>query len=318
MLRQRYLTEISENLLSEPGVLAVVPFGLKCTSASELGSVPIGLGSLDTHTHELIEYGNYVAERGSENGCEWSAIDDVICVSTWISEQDCEDIERGAFDAYLNLFAVLKTKGYEHPFRIWNFIPNINVGEGDAEEYKKFCVGRLRAFEQLKVDDLQFPAASALGHHSSGAVIYLLASKKPGLHHENPRQERAYRYPREYGPSSPSFSRATSISFNGVKQVFVSGTASIVGHETCSVGSLGEQLAITLDNIELLLNSITAEQASSLSAVRVYLRYPEHAAEAQAYLAQRLPGVESVLLLADICRANLLVEIEAASILHDS
>jgi chorismate lyase/3-hydroxybenzoate synthase len=318
MLRQRYLTEHSENLLSAPGVLAVVSFEPSCASAGEPGLIPVGLTSLDGQNQELIEYGDGVAQRGADSGCEWSVIDDVICASTWVSNEECRDIEKAAYDAYLRLFELLADKGFEHPFRIWNFIPDINVGEGDSEEYKKFCVGRLRAFEELQVDDLQFPAASALGHHSQGAVIYLLASKQPGVHHENPRQERAYRYPRQYGPSSPSFSRATSRIVHAGKQIFVSGTASIVGHETCCPESLRDQLAITLDNIELLLESIAEQALAPLSAVRVYLRHSEHAQEARSYLAQRLPSSEVILVYADICRANLLVEIEASSCIEAS
>jgi chorismate lyase/3-hydroxybenzoate synthase len=199
-------------------------------------------------------------------------------------------------------------------------MPKINLGEGDQEEYKKFCSGRLRAFSQLDLSQQQFPAASALGiHHSDnaaqGAVIYLLATRTPGQHHENPRQQPAYQYPRQYGPSSPSFARATSLPLQSQCPIFISGTASIIGHDTKACGNLQEQLEITLDNIRFLLASIDP-QASAPSAIRVYLRHAEDLLATQTYLYQQFAPADINIVHADICRANLLVEIECVANTH--
>jgi chorismate lyase/3-hydroxybenzoate synthase len=307
-------------LLHKPGVLALIAFDEPCLVPAELGIIPIGIPSLCSKAYEVIEYGDKVAERGSSNDCQWSKIDDVFCAATWISPTDCADIETATEAAYSRLFGLINSAGFPYPFRIWNFMPKINLGEGDQEEYKKFCVGRLRAFSQLDLSQQQFPAASALGiHHSDnatqGAVIYLLATKTPGQHHENPRQQPAYQYPREYGPSSPSFARATSLPLQSHHPIFISGTASIIGHDTKACGNLQEQLEITLENIRYLLASIDP-QASTPSAIRVYLRHAEDLLPAQDYLYQQFSPADINIVHADICRANLLVEIECVANAH--
>jgi chorismate lyase / 3-hydroxybenzoate synthase len=314
IIRQHYLSADAiadvDLLLREPGVLALVAYGDDCAPNGHTGVIPIGMRSLSGKPWEVIRYGDAIAERGIDEHCHWSLIEDVLCVSTWIAPEDCTDIEAATEVAYGRLFRVIQAKGFPFPFRIWNFMPDINTGTGDLEEYKKFCVGRQRAFDDYHVAPQEYPAASALGHHSRGAVIYLLAGRNSGVHHENPRQQPAYQYPREYGPSSPSFARATSLALRSEPQVFISGTASIIGHNTHAVGDLQQQLSITLDNIQHLLAHVQ-QAGSELSAVRVYLRHPEDCAIAESFLTKHLPAEVLNFIHADICRSQLLVEIEA-------
>jgi chorismate lyase / 3-hydroxybenzoate synthase len=297
-------------LLTQPGVLAVVGFIESCAPSSFPGYLPVGMPTLSGKSLEIIRYGNVPAQRGITGDCHWSLIDDVLCASIWISPHDCQDIESATEKAYESLFRLIQSMGFPYPFRIWNFIPNINLGDGDREEYKKFCVGRQRAFHSCHVAPQEYPAASALGHHGKGAVIYLLAGRDSGMHHENPRQQPAYQYPRQYGPSSPSFARATSLSLASQLQIFISGTASIVGHDTKAVGDLQEQLNITLANIQELVTHVDQQQYA-LSAIRVYLRHPHHYEIAKSFLEQYFSLDKINFLHADICREQLLVEIEA-------
>jgi chorismate lyase/3-hydroxybenzoate synthase len=322
MLRQYYLDTNSvasssgapEILINTAGVLALIAFDGACAAPIEPGIIPIGIPSLCGKAYEVIEYSDQMAERGISDDCHWSKIDDVFCAATWIDPEECADIERATEAAYNRLFHVISAAGFPYPFRIWNFIPNINLGEADQEEYKKFCAGRLRAFNQLGPGRQQFPAASALGIRQSdnaaqSAVIYLLATRTPGQHHENPRQQPAYQYPRQYGPSSPSFARGTSLLLQSRRPIFISGTASIIGHDTKACGNVQEQLEITLENIRYLLANIDP-QASTPSAIRVYLRHAEDLLATQTYLYQRFAPADINIVHADICRANLLIEIE--------
>jgi chorismate lyase/3-hydroxybenzoate synthase len=314
MLRQEYLPASAvpdtAHLLAQPGVLALVSFGDSCAELAQPGIIPLGMPSLCDKPWEVIRYGDSIAERGTDEHCQWSLIEDVLCVATWIAPEDCSDIEAATEVAYGRLFRVIQAKGFPYPFRIWNFMPDINNGDGDREEYKKFCVGRQRAFDDYHVAPQEYPAASALGHHTKGAVIYLLAGRNSGVHHENPRQQPAYQYPREYGPTSPSFARATSLALRSREQVFISGTASIIGHNTQAVGDLEQQLTITLDNIQHLLMHV-GQGDSELTGVRVYLRHPQDLAVARAFFAARLPALVVNFIHADICRSQLLVEVEA-------
>ncbi len=313
MFQQYFSNDSSSQLLKKPGVLAVISFEQRCEAPLELGVVPVGFHSLSGLNTEVLSYGSSTVERGEYQSCQWSIADDVMFVSTWITADQCVDIEAATFDAYISLYRTLEAKGFAHVFRIWNFIPNINSGDGDCEEYKKFCVGRANAFAELDIPESDFPAASGLGHHSKGAVVYLLASRiKEGCHFENPKQQSAYHYPREYGPKSPSFARATSIGLNGSDDIFISGTASILGHQTKAPEDLEQQLSITVDNIQALLAHVD-NGAGPLNAIRVYLRHKKDYEQARDHLSKVLPLESINYLWADICRANLLVEIEAAS-----
>lgn len=312
MLRQYYANTSAKNLLSKPGVLAVISFDEPCHPSIDSGTIPIGIRSLSGLPLEVIEYSDQVAQRGVNDGCHWSSIGDVMCVATWMTPEECRDIKTATENGYNRLLQWVHRAGFPHPFRIWNFIPNINQGDGDCEEYKQFCVGRQHAFDRSALSNKRYPAASALGHHSTGGVIYMLASRVAGQHHENPKQQPAYEYPRKYGPCSPSFARATSIELQSTQQIMVSGTASILGHDTQAAGDLEQQLAITLENIRCLQRNINAN-ASDLSAVRVYLRHVHDFPAAEAFLTRILPKESMNFVHADICRKNLLVEIEAVA-----
>lgn len=311
MLRHYYSSESPETLLTKPGTLAVVGFDEHCVPTSLPGLISTGVVSLPTsNVCEVWETtGDSAIERGVTGRCNWSQADEAMCTAIWISPEQCANIEQAACSAYLELLDFLTATDYQYPCRFWNYLPNINAGEGDTEEYKKFCAGRLAAFTRMGIQSIEFPAASALGHHTEGAVIYVFSAKTPGIQHENPLQERAYRYPREYGVSSPSFSRATFLDVGGQALLFVSGTASILGHQSTSLDQLEGQLETTANNIDQLLKH--TGHSLPVQSLKVYLRSPDYYETARRCLDRRYPGIATVFTWADICRKNLLVEIEA-------
>jgi len=83
-------------------------------------------------------------------------------------------------------------------------------------------------------------------------VVYFLASPARARALENPRQISAYRYPRDYGPDSPTFSRAAIAAATVGQQLFISGTASILGHESVHIGDAGAQARESAANIAAL------------------------------------------------------------------
>ncbi len=95
------------------------------------------------------------------------------------------------------------------------------------------------------------PAASALGFESGPLTICFFAAREAmPLAIENPRQVSAYKYPEDYGPRSPTFSRASAIELHGQTVLFISGTASIVGHQTMHAGDVVAQTQETIVNIK--------------------------------------------------------------------
>lgn len=218
--------------------------------------------------------------------------------------------------AYAALVAFWRDSDYPHLLRIWNYFDAITLGEGDSERYRQFCVGRVQGLGD--VDTRALPAATAIGSRDGRRVlqVYWLAAREPGLPLENPRQVSAYRYPREYGPQSPTFARALLPPSPRVP-LLLSGTASIVGHASQHADSLRAQLDETLTNLDSLLGA-ARERAPTLSPhldgtsrLKVYVRDAADADAVAAQLEARLgTRVPWLMLHADVCRRELLVEIE--------
>jgi len=175
--------------------------------------------------------------------------------------------------------------------------------------YKRFCTGRLNAFRKFRLDDLQFPAASAVGHYVEGITVFALTAAQQPEHHANPRQVDAFKYPRQYGISSPSFARATTINIDQQRLCFISGTASILGHSTVHKDDLRLQLYTTNDNILYLLKE-TDFKRESIQTLRVYLRDPADYQQCKNIVTELYPNTHMIFTHADICREDLLVEIE--------
>lgn len=223
-----------------------------------------------------------------------------------------EHVKETAHSYYRDLLDL--TKG-SFLYRVWNYLPNLNSGEGDKELYKQFCEGRSNAFHQAfgEQNPEYMPAGSCVGIEGDALVLYFLAGSKCPHHHENPNQIPAYRYPRQYGPKSPSFARATSIHLDQSHYSFISGTAAVLGHESRGFNNLLRQLEITCDNLDQISAQIgNSDQKNRRHGGKVYLRKAEDYAAAREYLKTRFPHLENSLIYvrSDICRKELLVEIE--------
>jgi enamine deaminase RidA (YjgF/YER057c/UK114 family) len=136
---------------------------------------------------------------------------------------------------------------------------------------------------------------------------------------ENPRQTAAFDYASSYSPSSPKFSRALTVAAGADGLTFISGTASITESETQHVGDPAAQTVETLDNIEALIAEPNLARhglpglggsLADLACARVYVKHREHFAAICEVCRQRLGSTPVVYTLGDVCRPDLLVEIE--------
>src|SRR5216684_350170 len=221
--------------------------------------------------------------------------------------------------AYQEIFGVLKETEHRHLIRIWNYLPEINREAGGDERYRLFNSARQLAFRksgQATADTV--PAASALGSPAGSPIsIYFLAARQQPTMIENPRQTSAYHYPPKFGRHSPIFSRACLLNESAGTNLFVSGTASIVGHETIHQGDVAAQTRETMANINALLdeaNRVVGWARYSLDGLKfkVYVRQPSDLRAIEGALSGSLrPSTPIVYLQADVCREDLLVEIEA-------
>jgi chorismate lyase/3-hydroxybenzoate synthase len=251
--------------------------------------------------------------------------DDLLFGSLNIAERDIEAhgeaaaLQRATEIAYQEIFDVLDETEHRHLIRIWNYLPEINAQAGGDERYRHFNSARQMAFRKSGRATMgTVPAACALGSPAGSPLsIYFLAARRPAKMIENPRQTSAYHYPPKFGRHSPIFSRACVWGESGRSRLFVSGTASIVGHETIHRGDVVAQTRETMVNIGALLeeaNRIVGPSHYSLNGLKlkVYVRNPSDLPAIEATLSELLnPAASIVYLQADVCREDLLVEIEA-------
>lgn len=235
------------------------------------------------------------------------------------SDGDSAALSQATISAYREIFEVLAQTEHRHLIRIWNYLPEINRETDGDERYRHFNTARQTAFRASgRPTEAGVPAACALGSPAGSPIsIYFLAAREPPVMIENPRQTSAYHYPPKFGAHSPSFSRACVLNESAGTNLFVSGTASIVGYETIHRGDVAAQTHETIANIDALLdeaNRVVGAGRYSLDGLKfkVYVRQPRDLEAIQSALSASLrPSTSIVYLQADVCREELLVEIEA-------
>jgi chorismate lyase/3-hydroxybenzoate synthase len=279
---------------------------LKQLNPTPLAEVWIGQGAVEYHSTDNIAY--------AKNG---SALFACLYLDQLEPGQNNQSLEQAAFTSYQHILELLEKEQYLNLLRTWNYFSDINKEQNGIERYQSFCVGRLKAFTNFPlISDKNFPAATVIGTHKGRGVIYFIASKEPGLQIENPRQTSAYQYPAEYGPVSPSFSRSLLKRWDQAIQLYISGTASIVGHETQHKDQYMAQFDEIILNLQALIANVGQLQHfnaefKNITPLKVYLRDPGYLNDVKSRLQEIVGDSHPVLYLhGDICRRNLLLEAE--------
>jgi chorismate lyase/3-hydroxybenzoate synthase len=296
-------------VLAERGTLAVFGFGTGAPDSDDHRWLRIPLECFDAPVPLEVWQVDATVACGRHEAVRWSAGGGWLFASVELDEREAGGIEHAAREAYAALRGFMSTRNERYVLRMWNYIAHINEGDGDAERYKQFCDGRAAGQGDFFKDG--FPAATAIGHHYREPLlqIYLLACMDEGAAVENPRQTSAWRYPRQYGRTSPGFARGMLMPAGDA--LAISGTAAVVGHASAHEGDLEAQLDETLANLEALL--ATADMPAGFdthSPLKGYVRHATDASRVRDMLHRRLPGVPVLLMHGDVCRRELLVEID--------
>ncbi len=296
--------------LAEPGTLAALSFGAEALPPSDdPRALRIRLQPFDAPAPvEVWQVGTPV-EHGRDGALCWAAGGGWLYASIELDEREHGGPEASAAAAYAALRRFVGGRDERHVLRLWNYLGGINQGEADAERYRRFCQGRAQGMGDFFANG--FPAATAIGHRETAPwlQVYLLACDRPGTAVENPRQVSAWRYPRQYGPTPPSFTRAMVLPDRDA--LAISGTAAVVGHASVHADDLDAQLEETLANLSALLASASMPAGfGAHSPLKVYVRHRADVSRVRDFMQRRLPGVPALLLHGDICRSELLMEID--------
>ena len=319
-LRASYQEGTAEQWLdNSDDVLAVFEFGKSPLKSTDSRHVPVALAQLGEPA--LVEVWRCAGpiKTGSWDQLRFAQGEQLTMGHIALDLRKAGDMRRASKMAYDILQTYLQQSPHQWPLKIWNYVPGINQGQGDEELYRQFCLGRADAVLIDPGDSPPLPAATAIGSPAEEPAlqVYFLAAALPGLDVENPRQVSAWRYPRQYGPKSPLFSRGTILRLNGSRQFLISGTASIVGHQSHHENQVANQLSESLRNVQSLLEEgyrLTGDSHARLDSdgvLKVYIRDPSDLELIQKTLETEAPAeIPRIYLQGDICRENLLTEID--------
>ena len=307
--------ELGGALVGEPSSGAVPPWPVQRVFAPLLGATSAAI-------HETWLTDQPVTSGVSE-AIVWRRSGGLLYGVVELDEADFDAtagstlLQAASEEAYRRIFRLLDAEQVPHLWRVWNYLSAINLETNGLERYRQFNVGRQDAFlEYHRGATGNVPAACAIGLAGSPLSVAFMAGTTPAIPLENPRQISAYNYPADYGPRSPTFSRGALVYPQGQELLFISGTASIIGHETVFRGDVVGQCREAMRNIEAVVGEAnrlgrTGPYVLAELSYRVYVR---HAADFRAIRETLVPLIgdaEIITVQADVCRHDLLLEIEA-------
>jgi hypothetical protein len=247
-----------------------------------------------------------------------------------------DQVEKG----YQLLEAILRREELEFSdiVRQWNYVEEIlsvhDVGEEHIQNYQ--VLNDIRSLFYSKSSFVKgYPAATGIGMNSGGLVleVYAVHPSVPMdiIPIKNPLQVDAYHYSENvlvgdsvavnHRKTTPKFERAKYAGVNGKGTIFISGTASIQNEKTLGENDITIQSEITIKNISNLILSENLERAGLFSLqtpprysfIRVYIRNREDVGTVKKICDAFYGDIPVHYLIADVCRNNLLLEIEGVA-----
>lgn len=237
-----------------------------------------------------------------------------------------------AFKVFSDLKKIFDQVGFpvNSIIRQWNYVEDILGFDGEKQRYQEFNNVR-SVFYGDHFKETGYPAATGIGMNHGGVLIEFVALQSATaktLPLNNPGQIAAHGYSKkvligkgEESKTTPKFERARFLELFNRKMIFISGTASIRGENTLGVDDPSAQTKVTIENIERLyspevLNKIPGNKPEpKYEHARVYVKKREDFPGIKRVVESYYGSLPVVYILADICRDNLLVEIEGKVIL---
>ncbi len=260
-----------------------------------------------------------------------------------VPQTEATTVYERSLDAFQRMARLLASAGarYDQVIRTWLYLGDIVGMEGDRQRYMELNRARTDYYADIRFsagrrpegfNPTMFPASTGIGTEGKEIVMSCIAFHAQrndivAMPLENPLQTSAFDYGPCYGPKSPKFARAMALSCGPFATIFISGTASITDSETRHIGDVEKQTEQTLDNIEALIGQANLERhgmpglgttLDNLALLRVYIKRKEDYAKTRAVCEKRLGELPTIYAVADVCRPDLLVEIEGIAFSHRS
>ncbi len=321
------------NLIGQHLRTVGVPFSVLAEAPEEPGLVMIEAG--------FVNAANMQVEYGVAGTVRYCQITTSGYNEYWLAGIDGgngnETIGEKAVTAFARLLDALLQLGlgFNAVFRQWNYVERIfELGQIDArprQNYQLFNEVRGEYYSKYRTDP-GFPAATGIGTDWNGVTIECMAVTCKTVAINNPVQLNAYQYgqevlkgePQTSGKENqpPQFERARLLANDQEARLLISGTASIIGQETIGLNDVEAQTRVTIENIEHLASESNLKAhcpqlkviPDKYTYLRVYVKNQEDIPVVKAICRDYYGEVPMAFIKADICRADLLVEIEAEMI----
>ena len=240
--------------------------------------------------------------------------------SAKVSQQSQEVF--GKLDALLSAFGFVVSD----IVRQWNYIGNIVSYKDGKQNYQEFNDARSAYYAKGEWNN-GYPAATGIGS-TDGIIVGGIAFKKAngkGIYPiDNPLQVAAHGYSKKVlidsdknaVKSTPKFERAKLIETAGGVCCFVSGTAAIRGEKSVDPNSAEQQTVKTIENIEYLVSKENLVRFGckpyelKYAFLHIFIKHAEDYEAVRAVVEGACPRVPAIYSVADVCRSELLVEIE--------
>ena len=241
-------------------------------------------------------------------------------ISAGLNADITESTYGQACDIFESIEDILAKEGFtlSDIYRQWNYIEGIVSLNNGKQNYQEFNDARSLYYSNSDWTG-GYPAATGIGQSYGGVIIEINAFK--GCCHtniaiDNPLQISAHSYSKEVlagnkkERTTPKFERARMLGGT----IYVSGTAAIKGESSIATDSAKEQTVATMEIMDFLTSPQNTNATESLyDTLRVYIKREEDAPCIMEYMQQHYPAPQKTYLICDICRPELLVEIEGVA-----
>lgn len=222
--------------------------------------------------------------------------------------------------------------------RQWNYLERITGFEGEGQRYQAFNDARSLFYGQAEWPQ-GYPSATGIGTRQGGIQVSLQTylpkeGEKLPVALDNRLQIAAHSYSQQVllgetnsrlkTKTTPKFERAKLLFTPSGKLIYISGTAAIRGEASLVDADIRRQTLATLENIEHLISpdsqrlaGVQHPASARMTGCRVYVKRIEDWEDCKAVVSQRYPDLPAVYIEADICRTELLVEIEGIALSND-
>ena len=203
--------------------------------------------------------------------------------------------------------------------RQWNYVEGITRTTHGCQHYQTLNDARSE-FYALEPWPDGYPAATGIGVAAGGITVDLNAAVGAVSHAiDNPLQcaahvysERVLRPGDRAVPSTPKFERARVVEYDGCYLCHVSGTAAIRREESLAHADAALQTKVTIENIAQL--TVQVSESCCVRSARVYVKRVEDMGAVEQVVTAFYPEADLLFVQADVCRPELLVEIEALAV----